>query len=385
MNDRAKPTKDFKVRMRRLQTLTKKETLQIMRDPSTLLIAIVFPIILMTIYGAGINLDSSEMSLGIAVEDTGALAQSFAESLSSTPTFHVKLRHNTHDLGDDLRASKIRGFVVLRSDFSKRFLANDFSEPSVLIVTDGALPNTANFVSAYVQGAYAIWAREETRNLGRQPSSGLQLETRSWFNPSTKSRNFLLPGSVTIIMTVVGALLTSLVIAREWERGTMEALLAAGVTRFELIAFKFIPYFVLGLASFSICSFMTVEVFDVPLEAPIWTLYLFGSLFLASALGLGLLLSTLLRNQYNAAQAALNAAFLPALMLSGYVFEISSMPKPIQLVTNIVPARYFVTAMQTLFQAGNIWPVLLKSMLGLAIAGAAFLGLTFKKTKRSLE
>jgi ABC-2 type transport system permease protein len=373
------------VYLRRLRTLTIKESLQVIRDPSTLLIAILFPIVLMTIYGAGINLDSTEVTLGIAVKDTGSLAQSLAESISSTPTFKVKLSHDTRELGDDMRAGSIRGFVVIRSDFSKRFLANDFSQPSVLVVTDGSLPNTASFVAAYVQGAYSVWAREEMRSLGRKPLTSLQLETRSWFNPSTKSRNFLLPGSVTIIMTVVGALLTSLVIAREWERGTMESLLAAGVTRFELIAFKFIPYFVLGLVSFTICTFMTVEVFSVPLEAPLWSLYLFGALFLASALGLGLLLSTLLRNQYNAAQAALNAAFLPALMLSGYVFEISSMPKPIQLVTNIVPARYFVTAMQTLFQAGNVWPVLLKSMLGLGLAGAAFLELTFRKTKRSLE
>jgi ABC-2 type transport system permease protein len=190
---------------------------------------------------------------------------------------------------------------------------------------------------------------------------------------------------VTIIMTVVGALLTALVIAREWERGTMEALLAAGITRFELVVSKLIPYFFLGMMSFAVCALLSHFAFGVPFRGSVWVLLLVGAAFLMSALGIGLLLSTLLRSQYNAAQAALNAAFLPALMLSGFVFEISSMPLPIRMVSSVIPARYFVTAMQTLFQAGDVWAVISRSLLGLSLASLGFLGLTLLNTKRSLE
>jgi len=190
---------------------------------------------------------------------------------------------------------------------------------------------------------------------------------------------------VTLIMTVVGALLTALVVAREWERGTMEALLAAGVSRFELVVSKLVPYFLLGQLAFTICVVMTRFVFDVPLRGSLGTLYFVGSAFLASALGMGLLLSTLLRNQYNAAQMALNLAFLPAMMLSGFVFEVRSMPLPIQMVSAFIPARYFVTAMQTVFQAGDVWSVIARALIGLSLAAAGFLGLTLLSTRRRLE
>jgi ABC-2 type transport system permease protein len=186
-------------------------------------------------------------------------------------------------------------------------------------------------------------------------------------------------------MTVIGALLTALVVAREWERGTMESLLAAGVSRLELLGSKLLPYFLLGLMSFSICALLTHSVFDVPFRGSLLLLMGTGAAFLCSALGIGLLLSTVLRNQYNAAQAALNAAFLPAMMLSGFVFEISSMPWPIRAVSSIVPARYFVTAMQTLFQAGDVMAVITRSLIGLSLASVGFLGLTLLNTKRTLE
>jgi ABC-2 type transport system permease protein len=165
----------------------------------------------------------------------------------------------------------------------------------------------------------------------------------------------------------------------------MEALLAAGVTRFELVTFKLVPYFVLGMLSFTLCTVLTIAVFDVPFRGSLAVLYLVASTFLLSALGLGLLISTATRNQFNAAQAALNAAFLPAMMLSGFVFEISSMPLPVRLFTRIIPARYFVSAMQTLFQAGDVWSVLAPALAGLAAAAVFFVGFTFVVTRRRLE
>jgi ABC-2 type transport system permease protein len=186
-------------------------------------------------------------------------------------------------------------------------------------------------------------------------------------------------------MTVIGTLLTSLVVAREWERGTMEALLATPVTRTELLLSKLLPYYVLGIISLFLCVGVSVIILHVPFRGSLLALWGIGTLFLSSCLGMGLLISSVLRNQFNAAQAALNAAFLPALMLSGFIYEIRSMPTIIQAVTFLIPARYFVTAIQTIFQAGNVWAVLFKSGFFLFLAAVFFIGLTALKTRRRLE
>jgi ABC-2 type transport system permease protein len=213
----------------------------------------------------------------------------------------------------------------------------------------------------------------------------LTLQPRYWFNPTTVSRNYLVPGSISVIMTIIGALLTSLVVAREWERGTMEALLSTPVTRAELLLSKIIPYYLLGMAAMAMCVLVATLVMGVPLRGSLWVLFVVTSLFLGSALGLGLLLSTTTRNQFIAAQFALTAAFLPAIMLSGFVFEIRSMPLAVQAVTYLIPARYFVSALQTLFQAGEIWPVLLINLLFLLLSAAFWLGLTAWRTPRRLD
>jgi len=373
---------------RRLFALIEKETLQIVRDPSTLLISLLFPVVLMLVFGAGISLDSSVVRLGVLNQDGSPASVRLVDTFRNTPGFRLYDGRSVEELGDRLRAGRIQGFVVIRSDLGRRAATGPTSGPMIQVITDGAEPNGANFVAAYAQGATAVWAAQEQARRGASPAAlrgSFSLETRAWFNPSTKSRNSLLPGSVTIIMTVVGALLTALVVAREWERGTMEALLAAGISRVELVVSKLVPYFVLGLLAFTICIAMTHLLFEVPLRGSLLTLYFVGAAFLCSALGTGLLISTLLRTQYNAAQVALNVAFLPGLMLSGFVFEIRSMPLPIQAVSAIIPARYFVTAMQTVAQAGDVWSVLSRSLFGLTLAAVGFLGLTLLNTKRRLE
>lgn len=372
----------------RLAALVKKELLQILRDPSTLLISLLFPAILMLVFGSGISLDSNVVRLGVFDQDGSPPARRLVETYKHTPGFRVTEARSVAELSAELRAGEVQGFVVLDREFGKRVVQGLRDRPLVQVITDGAEPNGANFVAAYAQGAFAVWSTQELAERGfgpKSPPKSFSLETRAWFNPSTMSRNSLLPGSVTIIMTVVGALLTALVIAREWERGTMEALLAAGVSRLELVVSKLIPYFLLGQLAFTICIAMTHLIYEVPLRGSLWALYFVGSAFLLSALGMGLLLSTVLKNQYNAAQAALNVAFLPAMMLSGFIFEIRSMPVPIQIVSSIIPARYFVTAMQTVFQAGDVWSVLTRSLFGLTVAATGFLGLTFLNTRRRLE
>lgn len=179
------------------------------------------------------------------------------------------------------------------------------------------------------------------------------MQTRYWFNPAAISQHFIIPGAVTIIMTVIGAILTSLVIAREWERGTMEALLSTEVTRVELLLCKLIPYYFLGMLAMLLCMLVSVFILGVPYRGSLVVLFFITSLFLLSTLGMGLLISTITRNQFNAAQVALNAAFLPSIMLSGFIFQIDSMPAVIRAVTYIIPARYFVSTLQSLFPGGE--------------------------------
>lgn len=372
------------INARRLLALCRKESYQIVRDPTSILIAFVLPVILLFIYGYGINLDTSRVRLGVLVEDDGAEARSFAAVLAGSPFIEVHTGWSRPALREQLKNGRIRGMVVLNSDFSAQVLRGQ-GQAAIQVLTDGSEPNTASFLDAYLQGLWQVWLRQRAADQGLRPPAMTSLEPRFWFNPSTVSRNFLVPGSISVIMTIIGALLTSLVVAREWERGTMEALLSTPVTRAELLLSKILPYYLLGMIAMLMCVLVATLLMQVPLRGSLWMLFIVSSLFLGSGLGLGLLLSTVTRNQFVAAQAALTAAFLPAVMLSGFVFEISSMPLPIRAATYLVPARYFVSALQTLFLAGDVWPVLLINIAFLLVSACFWLGLTALKTVRLLD
>jgi ABC-2 type transport system permease protein len=369
---------------RRLRALCWKETLQIFRDPSSNLIAFVLPVMMLFIFGYGINLDSSKLRVGLWKEDFGPDAQAFTSALTGSAWLEVHSYDSRKEMELALTNSQIRGFVVIPEDFSRKMTQQTDTAP-VQLIADGSEPNIAQFVSATVNGVWQTWQAQRAEDSGHKVHQEISLEPRYWFNPSAESRNFLIPGSITVIMTVIGAMLTSLVVAREWERGTMEALLASPVTRTELLLSKIIPYYVLGMVSLLLCVAMARWVLGVPFRGSILALWVIGTFFLLSVLGIGLLISTGTRNQFNAAQAALNAAFLPAMMLSGFIYEISSMPTILRAFTHIIPARYFVTAMQTIFQAGTNWKWLWPEVLALMISSAFFLGQTARITKRRME
>ncbi|MEZ5277954.1 MAG: ABC transporter permease [Opitutaceae bacterium] len=369
---------------RRFRALCKKEVFQIVRDPTSIAIAFLLPAMLLIIFGYGISLDSNSLRVGLVMEDTGPEARDFVSSLEGSPYLALVTTGDREQMADALTAGRIRGFVVISSDFSRR-LARAGERAPIQVIADGSEPNTAQFVSGYLQGAWQSWLGQRAAASGHRRIAPIRIDPRYWYNPAAISRYYLLPGSITIIMTVIGALLTSLVVAREWERGTMEALLSTPVNRAELILSKLIPYYVLGIIALAICVGMAVVFFGVPFRGSIPVLLLVSSLFLGSALGMGLLISTVTRNQFDAAQVALNAAYLPALILSGFIFEIRSMPAVIQAVTYLIPARYFVTAIQTLFQAGDLWSILWHDILFLTAASIVFIGLTVLKTRRRLE
>ncbi len=369
---------------RRLWALCRKESYQIVRDPSSILVAFVLPVILLFVMGYAINLDADHIRIGLLVEDPGPAAVRFEQTLRASQFFEVHSGPTREVLAHRLAHGEIRAMVLVRSDFTAK-LRQGQGQAAIQLVTDGAEPNTASFIGAYLQGAFDTWQQGLAADQGTHTVPTIDLRLRSWFNPSNVSRNFLVPGSIAVVMTIIGALLTSLVVAREWERGTMEALLATPVTKAELLVSKVLPYYVLGMTAMVICLAVSVFVMGIPFRGSLLALFGLSTLFLGGALGNGLFLSTVLRSQFNAALAALTSAFLPAMMLSGFVFEIGSMPKALQWLTRILPARYFASSLQTLFQAGTVGSLLWLNALGLSLIMAFWLGLAALKTKRTLD
>ncbi|RED17803.1 ABC transporter permease [Parasphingopyxis lamellibrachiae] len=369
--------------LRRVSALVVKESVQIVRDPSTFLIAFVLPLILLFIFGYGVSLDASRIRIGLVLEDDSAPALSLAQAYQNSDYFDVDMARSVAVVRDRMVAGDLRAMVVIPSDFGAAVQRGE--RPVIQIITDGSQPNTANFAAGYAEGVRANWAAAENLESGRAQAPPISLATRYWFNPELKSRYFLVPGSIAIVMTMIGTLLTSLVVAREWERGTMEALMATPVSMAEFIASKIVPYFVLGLGSMALCTVLGITVFGVPFRGSILALLAISSAFLLPALGLGLFISAATKNQFVASQIALLTGFLPAFLLSGFLFEISSMPWPIQMLTYIVPARYLIPPLQTVFVAGDIWSLFLPNIVIMLGFGVAFFALSFRATRRSLD
>lgn len=367
--------------LRRLTALVRKETYQILRDPSSILIAFVLPLILLFLFGYGVSLDATRTRLGVVVEEMTPLTQDLAASFSASRYFEVKIGRDRRDFEEALVVGEVRGIAVIPATFADDFMAH--THPQIQVIVDGTDPNTASFVQNYVQGVVATWMRQRASEIQAEPP-GITVEQRFWFNPELTSRNFLVPGSVAIVMTLIGTLLTALVVAREWERGTMEAMMATPVTAAELLAGKILPYFILATTSMTLCVLVAVFLFGVPFRGSLLALYAISAAFLLPALGQGLLISAATRNQFLASQLALLSAFLPAFLLSGFLFEIGSMPTVIQWVSAVVPARYLIPSLQTVFLAGDIWPLLLRNIAIMLLAGVVFLGLAARSTRKRL-
>ena len=370
--------------LRRLLALCKKEAFQIVRDPSSILIAFILPIVLLFITGYAINFDSSSMRVGVLSLDDGAQAKNFLSALRASSVLEVYPIQSQESLTREMINNKLRGVVVLQNDFTAKSLRGH-GEGGIQIITDGAEPNTANFVSAYIQGVWQNWHSTQTREKSLPQGQPIDILTRSWYNPSAVSRNYLVPGIIAIVLTVIGAMLTSMVVAREWERGTMEALLATPVTKLEFLLSKIIPYYALSMIAMFLCLMVATSIMGVPFRGSILTLCAISTLFMGCSLGLGLFLSTATRSQFNAASATLVAGFLPSTIMGGIIFDIASMPLPLRIITLFIPARYYANSLQTIFQTGFVPSLMLSSAFSLLLLMLLWLGLTAKKTKRNLE
>lgn len=363
----------------RLAALVRKESLQLLRDPSSMLIAFVLPAVLLFLFAYAVSLDVRQVQLGVVLESDGAQAQSLAAAFTATPYFDVTPARDRREVEDLVVAGRLRGYVVIPQDFEQRLQRGDAA--LVQIITDGSQPNTASFVANYARGTVSTWAG----NHGQLPAAGPVLQPRFWFNPEIDSRSALIPGALAIIMTVIGTLLTALVVAREWERGTMEAILSTPASVAEILIGKLLPYFALGLIATVGSAALSVFLFDVPLRGSWLALLLLSAAFLVPALGQGLLISAVARNQFIASQMALLSGFLPAMLLSGFLYEIDSMPLPIRVLTQIVAARYFISSLRTVFLAGDVWSLYLYDILAMLAIGAVFFLVALRRTRKSLD
>jgi ABC-2 type transport system permease protein len=364
----------------RVGSLVRKEARQIVRDPSSIAIGVILPMILILLFGYGLSLDVMDVPTAVVLEEPSPEASDLASSFQLSRYFDARQMVSMQQARQLIFDKQVDAIVRIRPDFARRLQLGD---AEVQLIVDGTDANRARIIQGYAQGVVGQWAARRVAE-GRTVSLGpVLVRERMWFNEANESRHFLVPGLIVLIMTLIGALLTSLVIAREWERGTMEALFVTPVRASEILLGKTIPYFVLGMVGLVLCVLAAKFLFYVPLRGSLWVLAGTSMLYLLVALGIGLLISSVTRSQFVASQVTLLVTFLPALMLSGFLFDLRSMPIAVEAVTYVLPARYYVALLQTVFLAGDIWAVILPNaavLAGMAVVLAlAVRGVTRKR------
>jgi drug efflux transport system permease protein len=367
----------------RLRGLVRKEFLQIVRDPSSIAIAFLMPVALLLLFGYGLSLDVEHVPVAVVVERPSADSADFVASFRGSRYFSPRVVTGMRAATRQLLAGEVDAIVHLRADFAAQ--ERQASGAPVQLIVDGIDANTARLVEGYVDGVVQAWLARRAAEQGQTLELPVDVEYRVWFNPDVRSRNFLVPGLVVVIMTLIGALLTAMVMAREWERGTMEALMVTPASAGEILLGKLIPYFVLGTGGLLLSVAMANWLFDVPLAGSFWVLLATSSVFLLVALGMGLLISSVTKVQFIAGQVAIITTFLPAFLLSGFIFEIRNMPAVVRWITHLFAARYFVAIVQTLFLAGDVWSVIVPNTLALAVMALIFHGLTWRNARKRLE
>jgi len=361
-----------------------KEGKQVTRDPSSWIIAVVLPLTFLFLFGFGISLDTTVVKIAMVREDGGRDARAFADALSSSKWFLVVPASDRRSGERLLQDQNVKAVVIIPAEFGRRLYAQN-TTAQVQVLVDGAEPNTANYVHGYLGALWSGFLAARGLERGSPIAVPVSLEVRYWYNANAVSRWFLIPGSMTVIMTLLGTLLTSLVIAREYERGTLEALYATPLTRGQILIGKTLPYFLLAMVSMAVCVLTALLLFQLPLRGSFLALGLVSAVFLVPALGQGLLISVTMRTQMAAAQLGLMTGYLPAMMLSGFLFDIHSMPPWLQAITLAIPARYMNVSLQTVFLAGDLWSVLIPNMLFMLAVGALFFGLTWRRLHKRLD
>jgi ABC-2 type transport system permease protein len=380
MTDRGE-TSRFSGKWRRLKALMRKESRQLLRDPSSIAIGIVMPVILILLFGYGLSLDVTKVPIAIVMEDSSADARELAAGFQLSSYFEPVMLTSMPQAERLMIDRNIYGIVRIRSDFSRRLAAGN---AEVQILASGTQANNARIIEGYAQGAVAQWMARRAAEGTPMAGGGVTVKSRLWFNDANDSHYYLVPGLIVLIMTLIGAFLTALVMAREWERGTIEALFVTPVRADEILFGKMVPYFALGMAGLVLCVVAAKLLFGVPLRGSILVLAASSTLYLLVALGIGLWVSSATKSQFVASQIALLVTFMPAMMLSGFLFDLRSAPLAIRLISYVLPARYYVVLLQTDFLAGDVWSVIVPNAAVLAFMAVVLLLLARRATRKTL-
>jgi ABC-2 type transport system permease protein len=342
----------------RVRAVARKELLHIIRDPRSLGMGIAIPLLLLILFGYALSLDVDRVPLLVWDQDNSPASRNYLSNFQGSRYFEIRgfvASYREIDQAINSAGGRTHMALVIPADFAARL--GSARPPAVQILVDGSDANTAEIAMGYAQALTGNYrqkiALDTSRRLGGEPLAGMvEQRPRVWFNQDLESRNYIIPGLIAVIMMVIAALLTSLTIAREWETGTMEQLLSTPLKVEELILGKLLPYFAIGMFDVLLAVLMGELLFDIPLRGSLALLFGMAAIFLAGSLALGMLISILTRNQLLASQVAMVLTFLPAFLLSGFMYDIANMPRAVQVVTHLVPARYFVSLLQGIYLKG---------------------------------
>lgn len=365
----------------RVAALVRKEAFQLVRDPSSIAIGVIMPVLLILLFGYALSLDVKSVPVAVVLEDTSPAASELASGFRLSPYFSAEMTTSMRHAEELMLERRIDGIVRIRSDFARRLSSG---KADVQILVHGSDANRARIIDSYARGAIGQWAEQRAAE-GRTPETGAAVvATRMWFNEADDSHYFLVPGLIVLIMTLIGAFLTTLVMAREWERGTFEAMFVTPVRTGEILLSKMIPYFVLGIGGLVLCILAAKFLFQVPFRGSVLVLAGVSTLYLLVSLAIGLLVSSATKSQFVSSMVTLVVTFLPAMMLSGFLFDLRSMPDIVRWISYVLPARYYVALLQTIFLAGDIWAVIWPNAGMLALMAAILLAATRAVTRKEL-
>ena len=366
---------------RRLGALIAKESLHIRRDPRSLAMAFVMPLLLLVLFGWAITLDIQNLNVAVYDRDKSQPSRAYLRAFEGS-TYFTLIAHvgDYRSLTRLLDSGEADLAVVLYPGFAEALEAGRSAPAQV--IADGADANTGTIALGYAE---AVTNRFNAELVGGLAEPAIDNRLRVWYNPELKSRWFIVPGLIAVIMTVITALLTSLTVSREWEQGTMEQLIATPVQGVELLVGKMTPYLIIGLVDVLVSVAMAIWVFGVPLRGSFWFLMGSGTLFMLGGLGLGILISTVARSQLVASQVAMVATFIPAFLLSGFLYSIDNMPPTLQWVTHAVQARYYVAILKDVFLKASPPIYLVNEVLFLTVFAIVVLGLALFKFKKRID
>jgi ABC-2 type transport system permease protein len=373
---------DWLAKWRRILALTRKETRQILRDPSSIAIGIAFPLMMILLFGYGLSLDVTKVSVAVIDNSDSSESAGLIRAFRLSPYFVVRIARSVSEARTLVMDRKVDGVLQISSDFARRW---HLGTAEVQILVNGTDANQARIMQAYAEGPVGEWSATQSQSAGSTSAGPVIMVNRMWFNESNDSHFFLVPGLIVLVMTIIGAFLTAMVVAREWERGTLEALFVTPMRAGEFLVSKFVPYFGLGMIGFVLCLLASQFLFHVPLRGSLLLLCVASMVYLLVALGIGLLVSTLVKSQFLASQLAMLLTFLPAMMLSGFLYDLRSMPTVIRGITYALPARYAVTLMQTLYLAGNVGSVVWLNLAVLTAMAAGLIVATRLATAKQLS